>query len=225
MTIKEQHDFILYRLKKERVGFVSHETIDMVLDTCSINEHNRILGLTAEYSAGIPWPRVKRGASRVADNMLSEFKTISPLTSSGAGVVTTRATTGLISAAYLDSSQAQPRQIDILFEDEWVTRFTSQVIPPSAVRPIAMLFSGGIQLYPEAATSVKIIHYARPAKPFYSYSVVGRTETHNPGASTNMNWGFESITAINEAAIAMISARQEDQLGASFAMAQKDKSA
>ena len=79
--------------------------------------------------------------------------------------------------------------MDIIREDELPARRNSQLLAPSATRPIGIeRASGSFKLYPEQVHAGTLRFFRRPAAPVFSYTQSGREIVYDVNTSTQLEW-------------------------------------
>jgi len=193
MDLKVIHDTILYFLNKEQNGFVTHEEIDLVLDKAQMVLFN-------QYHTNPKTPAnpamINYGESQRIDDALSVFKdkyTFGTVDTPG-GVITLPANyqhlLGLFTTVYNATLLRNVYSgVQVLNEEELISRLESQVIPVTPDDPIAIMNKQNkIQLFPESPATGGVYYLRRPAVPAFVYTQSGRTITYNQGGSTQLEW-------------------------------------
>ena len=210
MTIQDIHKLILFILKKEQNGYISHEEIDSVLDRAQLVLFNQY-----HTNPKVPANTARYGESQRIDDALSPFKAKYTFTNAdtAGGVVSLPANyMHLLSAYTTVYSNALGRNIynavQVLNEEELIERLNSQVIPVTSDDPICIMNSNNkIQLFPDVPQSGGIYYFRRPAVPKYNYTLSGRTETFVSTGSQDLEWREFDILNIITIALSYYSIR------------------
>ena len=88
---------------------------------------------------------------------------------------------------FMDGTTLRTRPVMVLDGEEWPDRIDSIIAPPTKVDAICTFYSGYILFNPTDVSGI-IYYFKTPTKPFYKYTLVGRTETHDAGGSQNLLW-------------------------------------
>lgn len=231
MTIQEVHNLILLILNKEQNGYISHEEIDSVLDKAQLvlfNQYHTNPKVPAQTWAA------RYGDSQRIDDALSVFKTRMTFTNvdTPSGILTLPSDYMHLISLYTTLYNATISRnvysaVQVLNEEELISRLESQVIPLSADDPVAIMGSQNkIQIFPEAACSGGIYYFRRPAVPRFGYTVSGRVVTYNPTAynsstqptgSTQLEWRDFDIMNIVSVALSYYGLNLSSQDIAQFA--------
>lgn len=186
MNISEIHDFLELLLSQDRAGFTTPVEKDEALDRASLT-------LFQFY-------RPLYGKDIIAKEALSPFRRKYDYTTNGTGEISISTGFDFASLLSLDvmiNDPASPsgfdpnRRFPVEFpnEDELADRRNSQTNPPTRTAPIADIVNiGWYNLYPQVVHSGSIYYLKRPAKPFFSYSQVGRVIAYLPNSSTQLEW-------------------------------------
>lgn len=230
MEIDKIHDIILFFLDKEQNGHISHEEIDHILDRAQIALFNDYYNNPRTYSSGRQVPLISYGATQRINDALSPFKetfTFTNLNTSG-GLLSLPGDYMYMISLYtttFDSGLNRNivRPVQVLNEEELISRLESQVVPVSLTDPICLLGSNKrIQLYPEVPQSGKVFYFRRPVAPEFKYTQTGRAVTYNPLTSVQLEWGGQDITNVINKALGMIGINLSNQEIQQYAMA-KDR--
>lgn len=105
-------------------------------------------------------------------------------------------------------------------EDELADKLNSQINPPSATMPVAIMSQRkSFQLFPSNTIYTGFINYMRrPVKPVYGYSVVGgRSIVYDPSQSVQLEWKDTDINFILLKALSSVGINLSDQEVSQFA--------
>jgi hypothetical protein len=196
MTIKEVHDWIAFVTRKHQSGYHSHEQIDSALDRAQMDLFIDLYGNDKQYQAGRPVPPTVYGETIFIHHALEPFKEKYSFTTmvSPGGLLTMPSTCQIILALSTTVfnntlNRNTTRKVEVLNEEELITRLESQVAPVSLYDPIALVNKENkIQLYPEQPQQGIVYYLRRPLAPKYSYSISGRVETFDAGTSVDLEW-------------------------------------
>lgn len=193
MDLKVIHDTILYFLNKEQNGFVTHEEIDLVLDKAQMvlfNQYHTNPKLPANPAI------VSYGESQRIDDALSVFKDRYTFANvdTPSGVITLPANYQHLLSLYTTVYNSTLGRnvysgVQVLNEEELISRLESQVIPVTPDDPIAIMNKQNkIQLFPESPATGGVYYLRRPETPVFVYTQSGRTIIYNQAGSTQMLW-------------------------------------
>jgi hypothetical protein len=205
MNIKEVHDVILFYLKKDQQGFVTHAEIDEVLDRSQMALFNKYHSNPVVYTVPGKKEGFGYGDSLRMDEALAPFKSKYTFLNvdTPSGIITLPSNhmhiISLYTTTYVQSlGRNVYNAIQVLNEEELIDRLNSQVIPVGIDDPVAILNSNKkIQVFPEQPASGAVFYFRRPAVPRFGYTVSGRTITYvstqydattNPNGSQELEW-------------------------------------
>ena len=200
MTIAETHERINFILNKDIGQYISPDDIDNALD-----EAQRIV-----FTNLLPAKRTTQ-----VHDYLNVFLNNVSFTADAFNLSTARYGTGtdsilvlpsdykFLQSVYLSSGQ----RVDELTLGELPEVLSSKIIAPTTTKPVFVFAGQGgtlnsepitglgkLQFYPNTQGYAGKLWYLRtPATPNYLYTASGDTITHNPGASTNLEWIDEAI--------------------------------
>lgn len=214
MTIQDIHKLILFILKKEQNGYISHEEIDSVLDRSQLVLFNQY-----HTNPKVPALAARYGESQRIDDALSVFKAKYTFTNAdtAGGVVTLPSNyLHLISAYTTYYSNALAKNVfnavQVLNEEELIERLNSQVIPVTSDDPICIMNSNNkIQLFPDVPQSGGIYYFRRPAVPRFNFTLSGRTETFVQNGSQDLEWREFDVLNIITIALSYYSIRLSNE--------------
>jgi hypothetical protein len=116
-------------------------------------------------------------------------------------------------------------EIEVLSEEQFSGRMSSTYLAPTSTEPILRQVEGGgvvnnmnttqlrMQLGPRSGVNGELLYLRKPATVQYVYTMSGETETHDPSASTDPEWGDEVMGEILEEAIQLLAHNAQDQMG------------
>lgn len=238
MGIQEVHTIFELIVKKTRNEFLSHEQIDDFLHMAQVEYFSMLLGNYKQYQPGRPVAPVTYGMTQRTLDDINPFKeklifqntpydpVLNPYGVSNGILVLPdnyEYLESIQSYAYKDGN-VRERPVKIVDGEEWAWRIDSVMLPPTQYDPIAMMDGAGgvingfdisnkkrVRFAPVSISGT--LHYFRsPVKPFYSYVVVGRTETFNAGSSVDLEWNISSTMNIIIRALQLAGVRTEDSV-------------
>lgn len=210
MTIQDIHKLILFILKKDQNGYISHEEIDSVLDRAQLVLFNQY-----HTNPKVPALNARYGESQRIDDALSAFKAKYTFVNAdtAGGVVSLPANymhlISLYTTTYSNVLQKNIfNAVQVLNEEELIERLNSQVIPVTSDDPICIMnASNKIQLFPDVPQSGGVYYFRKPAVPKYNYTLSGRTETFVANGSQDLEWRSFDILNIITIALSYYSIR------------------
>jgi len=220
MDLKKLYDFFDYLVQKERGGTVTYAEKDDLFDRAQWWYYNSEVDL---YSK-----------TQELKDSLSIFSVKLPLTSSSTGLVSLPTNPNAnpcyqhllsMGVKYWDNQQQKTRTKPIKFlgEDEILERLDSQILEPTTTDPVGeQLSPGEFQLYPQTTLTLTGYYLRKPLKPFFSYTMSGRTVVYNAGSSVQLEWNESSINKILIKALQLAGVNLNDELVIQYT-AQKDQ--
>lgn len=194
MNISEIHDFLDLITSQERGGFSTAAEKDAALDRASLS--------LFEFYRPVYAKNIQ------AKEALSPFRRKYDYITNGTGEISISTGfdfTHLLAMDVMVNDPTAPsgfdpnRRYDVEFpnEDELANRRNSQTNQPTRTAPIADIVNvGWYNLYPQVVHSGSIYYLKRPAKPFFSYSQVGRVITYLPNSSTQLEWSEPYLNSV-----------------------------
>lgn len=206
MDLQEIHNLMDDLADKDQLGYFSPEEKDRYLDRGSLwlfNDFKR------QYAQGID-----------VYEALAPFKTELDYTTSGLGVYAVASNQNYVQllgmdVSVVDAGTGQPRRwpVDIIREDELPARRNSQLLAPSATRPIGIQrASGSFKLYPEQVHAGTLRFFRRPAAPVFSYTQNGREIVYDVNTSTQLEWTEPYVNKVVFKALMFMGVNLDNQM-------------
>lgn len=230
MGIDRVHDIILEILDKDRNVFVTHEQIDLLLDTASMSLFNKYYDNPMRWRADVQKGTIFYGGSQRIDDALSPFKEVYTFAGvdTPSGVLTAPANFAYRIALYKtvydnDLARNVYYAVDVINEEELIERLESQLRPVSLTAPIAISNKDNkFQLFPEQAQSGKLFYFRRPAIPEFAYTMNGRVVVFDSGSSTDLEWRDNDTFNVISIALEHFGIKLNAQDVAQFAMGKQE---
>lgn len=192
-------DFII---DKQVEAFYTPAEKDAMLDRAQMSFFMEMYGNPRQYQPSHYVPSVSYGVSQKINDCLSPFKMVASFTSDSGGVITLP--NDYIHLLALNTNETSTdagrtvfRPVQILNEDELISRLESQVCPVSLADPVGIENSSKkIQLFPLTQQVGTIYYLRKPVAPVFGFTQVGRVITYSPGTSTQLEWDEPSTNTI-----------------------------
>jgi hypothetical protein len=219
MTIKQTHDIILDLMEKSVGDYKSHEQIDDALHMAQLDKFVELHGNPKTFQPGRPVPLIGYGQNDKIHADLRNFKvTVSLIpgnTASGQWSLPAGFLYPISCWLVYQDAASRNRYLDIpiIDENELASARNSQISPLGANRRVATLEDGYLQFHPNSTiTGGEIRYLTTPTKPNYSYTYnsTTRVETHDAGASTNLDWPDTVVKDIIYKALVILGVPMED---------------
>lgn len=202
MDLQDIHKRIELILNKDTGKYFTHEEIDDLLDMAQMDEFNNLLGNTRGTSP------LGLGRTQGISEELLPFETFKLLQNgdrnNSIGVNTYNLPTD---AMYITLIIKDGASIDLMGKHEISARINSEIIPPTADEPVAMLYNQSgvkrLRIYPSTVTGIDLFYLTRPQKPSFVYTLNGREIIYDQSGSTQMLWNDRSIEHIIKRACAL----------------------
>jgi hypothetical protein len=204
MQINQVHEIIGFHLNKTQGGYFSPQEIDRVLDVAQMAYFNDLYNNPRKFRPDKQSPVMGYGESQRIDDALSPFKKNYTFTNGDtpSGVISLPNDYMFLISLYtsvfnnnLQRSVINP--VEVLNEEELVSRLESQVCPVSLTGPICVMNSNNkIQLFPDVPQSGRVYYFKRPNAPVYSFTLNGRVVQYNASGSTQLEWRDSEINNI-----------------------------
>lgn len=199
MTIQEAHTILDFQLNKEINGYLSPEQKDLVLNRAQLAEYLDLAGDESDFQPGAAIAQKGYGKAGWIDDELQIFLVAAPLSAAAEGILTLPA--DYFRGEALAYQSGKP--INVLTADKLPHRRES-VIRQYNSKNQAGLYSGGqILLNPPRAADVTLYYLRYPAEVVFSYTIVGRVVTYDPGSSVDPEWSDKSMERIINRAISL----------------------
>lgn len=199
-------DFII---DKQQQAWYSPTEKDDMLHRAQMSWFMELYGNPRTYQPGRYTPPIAYGVSQKINDSLSPFKKVAAFTSNSSGIITLPSDyihlLALNTSEVLPSGTVVKRPVQILNEDELITRLESQLCPVSVSDPIGIENSEKkIQLFPESTQTGKIYYMRMPVAPVYSYTQTGRVITYDNATSVQLEWDEPNVNTIMIKALSFI---------------------
>lgn len=196
MTLDKAYALLNFYVNKYQGAYFTPAELDLVVDRAQKTLFNSYY--------------VRYSASQRLDDALAPFKQDLQFSNVDTpnGVLTTPANylnlLALNTVVIGSDSVARPRPVQILSEDDLVTRLNSQVNPVTVNDPVGVIKSGAvppttprIQLYPAQPQAGSMTYLRQPVSPFFSYSVIsGRVIVYDSVNSVQLEWSDKDVVVI-----------------------------
>lgn len=192
MDLQVVHNLVNFLLNKAQGAWYSPEDIDdLILDPGQISLYN-------DYYS-------RYATTQRLDDALAPFKAAPFVFTPGttaAGLVNTPANYFDLLDIYTlitsTNNVTTRKPCPAVEEDEVTYRMNSQIDPNSTSNPFCRITTNwDIQLYPNIPQTGVMTYLRRPAKPFFSYTLLsGRIIVYNAGASSQLEWGDTQILSV-----------------------------
>lgn len=144
-------------------------------------------------------------AGTISSDNLSDLKTRTSLNVDPTdGTLTTPTDYLYFSAMYVNAfyKNKQGKEFDLLNavevvpDDQWAQRLSSQIAPPSKQYPIAVEYDGFFTFFPKDAGTVDLVYLKEPLDPWWNYTVSSNVQVYaaTGGSTTNPNDGGTGST-------------------------------
>ncbi len=251
MTIKQVHDFILFLIRKEQTGHLSHSEIDLALDAAQMDYYNKLVGYISEGHEANPTRKIFYGKSKAIHTHLMPFKTTYQYNSNDYDSTTNEHGTGpegevvmpsdfecMVSLHSQEYSNALLknvyRPVEFLNEDELSERLDSDILPITDTYPVAVLRGVGgevnsidigskykVQLWPKNGQNGEYTYLKRPASPVFAFALSGRTVSYDASGSTQLEWNDSATYNIIYKTCEILGVTIEDEVAVQYAQYKK----
>jgi hypothetical protein len=206
MDLQQAYNYLNFEINKVFGTYYSPPEFDMIVDRAQMSLFN-------DYYDEF-------GASQRLNDALAPFKKTFQFTNStsSGGLITVPDDYQHLLSLYtvVQSSITQlptNRPVPILNEDEKIARDNSQIYPPSAWDPYAMIAQNwNIQLYPAQPMAGMVYYLSRPPAPQYVYTIVsGRVPLYDPVNSIQLAWADKDQNSILIKALSTVGINVREQ--------------
>ena len=216
ININELYRFVQFISNKEQSGYLKPSEFNMAVDRAQMQLFMERYGNPAEYQPGRPIPRISYQQTQKISDDLRPFikKVIQPLTNgrmlwsalvSGNGVEDYVHISSL-RVNYDDISNpgittTLQKGVRVVDDAELSNYLDSSIVAPSEKYPIAALYNGFLQVYPETITQLEITYLSRPQRPldgqFWRYQIINGLPAYDIVSSTDLAWSDELFNEIS----------------------------
>jgi len=215
ININDLYKFVQFISNKEQSGYVKPSEFNMAVDRAQMQLFMERYNNPAEYQPGRPIPRVSyQQTQKISDDLRPFIKKSVKTLASGKLLWSTLNDYIHISSLRVNynstnncgETTTKKKGVKVVDDAELSTYLDSSLLKPTDRYPIAAIYNGYLQLYPETINKLEITYLSRPQRPsdgeFWKYSISNDLPIYNPSASTNLAWSDELF---NEIAIRVLS--------------------
>jgi len=215
ININDLYKFVQFISNKEQSGYVKPSEFNMAVDRAQMQLFMERYNNPAEYQPGRPIPRVSyQQTQKISDDLRPFIKKSVKTLASGKLLWSTLNDYIHISSLRVNynstnncgETTTKKKGVKVVDDAELSTYLDSSLLKPTDRYPIAAIYNGYLQLYPETINKLEITYLSRPQRPsdgqFWKYSISNDLPVYNSSASTNLAWSDELF---NEIAIRVLS--------------------
>ena len=235
MTIDLVHKYLDFVISKEIGQFFSPPEKDEAIHWGQIEYFNDLYGNVRNFRQDKQTAVIGYGANQRIDRALSPFKAEYSFLEAGSpgGVVTLPGNfyylIALKTTQYINQlGRSVTRPVQVLNEEEMISRLESQISPVSLSDPIAIMASTGsgsdvkIQLFPDQPQIGKVYYFKKPIAPVFGYTQRDRDFTYDASTSTQLLWNDADVFPIMNKALSYLGVNAKDVNWSAFSE-QKNK--
>lgn len=203
MTIKKFHELVFFFLDKDRVGFFSHEEVDL-------NAHFAQVDYFNELRPKPGWKGATYGQNTYVNEALNPFKVVKEFSNADSpdGLIDLSGeNTNLPQSAQFfsmwvqgfnnDTQETEYHGVPCLNDDELPKRLNSKLLRVSERYPVCAWASNQhLQLYPKVPMAGKISYLKAPCPPQFKYTMNDREVVYSEAGSTHLEWNDSYINQI-----------------------------
>ena len=214
IDINELYQFIQFTTNKEQSGYIKPSEFNLAVDRAQMQLFMERYGNPAEYQPGRPVPRVAyQQTQKISDDLRPFIKKIYQPLNNGKFLwsdISDYMHLSSLRARYYKinnqtgNSEIRHSGVKIVDDSELSNYLDSSIVNPTQEYPIAAIYNGYVQVYPENLDGIEVTYLSRPIKPEWAWTVnqsLGIPE-YDDANSTNLNWSDELF---NEIAIRVLS--------------------
>lgn len=233
MDLLEVHRRIRLSLNKDLTGYLTPQEIDRALDRAQLAEMRHLYGDDRK----LPNSPLAYGMTLKIHADLNPFKRAATFNSNTYNEGSNSLGTGPSGVMVFPPDYVYPiaitviednvqRTVKVVSEDEIGLRLASQLRPPTANRPFAVLGGTDVhglslvagknraQLFPEKGYTAVLYYLIRPLAPELKGVTSGRVFTYDRASTVQLQWPDTAIERIIERAIAVLGENmQENEIG------------
>lgn len=215
ININDLYRFVQFISNKEQSGYVKPTEFNMAVDRAQMQLFMERYNNPAEYQPGRPIPRVSyQQTQKISDDLRPFIKKSVKTLASGKLLWSTLNDYIHISSLRVNynstnncgETTTKKKGVKVIDDAELSTYLDSSLLKPTDRYPIAAIYNGYLQLYPETINKLEITYLSRPQRPsdgqFWKYDISNDLPVYNSSTSTNLAWSDELF---NEIAIRVLS--------------------
>ena len=215
ININDLYKFVQFISNKEQSGYVKPSEFNMAVDRAQMQLFMERYNNPAEYQPGRPIPRVSyQQTQKISDDLRPFIKKSVKTLASGKLLWSTLNDYVHISSLRINYESTnncgetitKKRGVKVVDDAELSNYLDSSILTPTSSYPIAAIYNGYLQLYPDSISQLEITYLSRPRRPadgeFWKYDDTSGLPVYTAAPSTNLAWSDELF---NEIAIRVLS--------------------
>jgi len=215
ININDLYKFVQFISNKEQSGYVKPSEFNMAVDRAQMQLFMERYNNPAEYQPGRPIPRVSyQQTQKISDDLRPFIKKSVKTLASGKLLWSTLNDYIHISSLRINyestnncgETTIKKRGVRVVDDAELSSYLDSSILTPTHSYPIAAIYNGYLQLYPDTIDKLEITYLSRPQRPadgqFWKYNITNNLPVYASSLSTNLAWSDELF---NEIAIRVLS--------------------
>tara|TARA_R100000697_G_scaffold25983_1_gene34499 strand:+ start:6620 stop:7336 length:717 start_codon:yes stop_codon:yes gene_type:complete len=214
ININELYRFVQFTSNKEQSGYIKPSEFNLAVDRAQMQLFMERYGNPAEYQPGRPVPRVAyQQTQKISDDLRPFIKKIYQPLNSGkflwSDIEDYMHLSSLRARYYKVNNQTGQSElrhsgVKIVDDSELSNYLDSSIVNPTAEYPIAAIYNGYVQVYPDNLDGIDVTYLSRPRTPLWAFTVDTNTgmPDYDPVNSIDLNWSNELF---NEIAIRVLS--------------------
>jgi hypothetical protein len=197
MNLQQIIDEVLVRMNKDQSGMsISPEKWTTIFRSVNINFTKLKLGLPEEYSPYSPFPRQAYQITQRMQDDTRHLVTPFVLAPNAQGIAEMPGDYIYHSSLVYNYSYnmhgktvVEPKDVELLNDQSFTSRITSQLKKPSHKNVVARFLDGRIQFAPHTIAQADMVYVRKPNEPLYAYTVNSNDEyVYNHAASVQFEW-------------------------------------
>lgn len=215
VNINDLYKFVQFISNKEQSGYVKPSEFNMAVDRAQMQLFMERYNNPAEYQPGRPIPRVAyQQTQKISDDLRPFMKKSMQNLLSGKLLWSNLEDYMHLSSLRVNytftnscgETKTVKKGVRIIDDSELSNFLDSSILHPSEKYPIAAIYDGYLQVFPESIQNVEITYLSRPNRPtdgeFWKFDITNGLPVFDTLNSTNLNWSDELF---NEIAIRVLS--------------------
>lgn len=222
ININELYQFVQFTANKEQAGYVKPSEFNLAVDRAQMQLFMERYGNPAEYQPGRPVPRVAyQQTQKISDDLRPFIKKIYQTLNNGkflwSSIPDYMHLSSLRARYYKVNTQTGDSElrhsgVKIIDDSELSNFLDSSIIQPTTEYPIAAIYNGYVQVYPENLDGIDVTYLSRPLKGEWAFTVNTTTgmPEYDATNSTDLNWSDELFNEIGVRILSFIGVNLKD---------------
>lgn len=210
ISVDRLYKWVNFVARKKQSGAISPDEFNLAIAVIVLDYFKLKVGLPEEYQVGRPLPRQAYQLTQKITDDVRHLVTTSTINVSNSRFTLPNDYAAFSSLKYRyvtnqenceDGAKAVKIPIEVVTDEEFASRQSSLLTPPTIRRPIANFDVSGIEVLPSTITSVELTYLKFPATPIRQYTIVNDEDVYSSTGTVNIDF---PETCFNDIAIRVL---------------------